>query len=85
MQVLGYREPVGYLFIPNDLPPRWEIRYSCDMLAVTSKDMSKQLVEASGKTSIFSTEYFELLKLTCGCEVLHTLGINMGVSLVESE
>lgn len=79
--LLGFTSPVGYAFIPKDIVKPWVIRYTPYVISVTNPEMTPEVVEASQKTQLFSTDYFELLDMSCGCEVLHDLNAVMGVDI----
>lgn len=83
--VLGYTKPVGYAFIPRNICKPWVIRYTPYALSVTNLEMTPSVVEASQKSLLFGSDYFEIMSMSCGCEVIHSLGAIMGVDLVGSE
>ena len=78
--VLGIKEPVGFLFIPT-LPEEYILRYTTMALVATLPNASKKSIIESNRKVLFKNSGIELIRLTCGTEIITDLGYKMNIYL----
>jgi hypothetical protein len=76
--VLYYKEYVGFAFIPT-LSSSYIIRYTPTAVVATHPDATEEAVRNSEKRLIFHNNAIEILKLSCGTEIITDLGHRMNV------
>lgn len=79
---LGFSNPVGYAFIPT-LPDNHIIRYTPVCITATSPKATQDAVINAERRIIYNTDWFDIMWLSCGCEVITDLANKLGVYLIK--